>query len=138
MTKSKGVGRGGVRSGAGRAPKVAKVDWDAIGLAYFTTNKPIEDICAEHGLAYGDLLAYSISNHWVARPVKRPAHDLGDLSSALAMELWGQCRVGDRARRFVAAMVALNARLDDIAAPLQISVGDLKKEFSKELAGARA
>jgi hypothetical protein len=45
MTKSKGVGRGGARKGAGRRLDVAKVDWDAIVRAYFAGRDTIEEIC---------------------------------------------------------------------------------------------
>jgi hypothetical protein len=36
MTKSKGIGRGGVRKGSGRRPAISKVDWEALGRAYFS------------------------------------------------------------------------------------------------------
>jgi hypothetical protein len=90
------------------------------------------------GLRYGDLLAYAASNHWVRGPVKRHAEDLGDLASALALQMFGSSPLRDRSKRFVAAMVALGAQLSDIADPLQVSEDDLKREFARELAGTRA
>ena len=87
MTKSKGVGRGGVRAGAGRPPKA--VDWDAVGRAYYTGTESLDHVCAAHGVNYGDLLAYGANNHWLQRrPTKAHPDDLGGLASALALAMW--------------------------------------------------
>jgi hypothetical protein len=138
VTKSKGVGRGGIRSGAGRRPDVAKVDWDAIGRAYFTGTQTLDDICASFGVSYGDLLAYGASNHWLQhRPTKSHPDDVGDLASALANEMFSVVDVANRAPRFVAAMVALGARETDIAEVLRVGVPALRTEFAKQLSGSR-
>src|SRR3954447_1577345 len=134
MTKSKGVGRGGVRQGAGRRPRVSTVDWDAVGRAYFTGNQTLDEICASFGVTYGDLLAFGAQNHRLQRRPTRPhPDDVGDLASALALEMFSVGKVADRARRFVAAMAALGARDTDIAEVLQIGLQALKAEFGKEL-----
>jgi hypothetical protein len=134
MTKSKGLGRGGVRQGAGRRPRISTVDWDAVGRAYFTGNQSLEEICGSYGVSHGDLLAYGAQNHWLARrPRSSHPDDVGDLASALALEMFSVEGVANRAPRFVAAMVALGARETDIAEVLQIGLAALKSEFSKEL-----
>jgi hypothetical protein len=134
MTKSKGIGRGGVRQGAGRRPRVSTVDWDAVGRAFFTGNESLDEICASFGVTYGDLLAYGAQNHWLQRRPPRPhPDDVGDLASALALEMFSVEGVANRAPRFVAAMVALGARETDIAEVLKIGLPTLKAEFSKEL-----
>jgi len=140
MTKSKGVGRGGIRKGAGRIPKAAKVDWDAVGRAYFTSDKPIEDICRSFGIDYGDLLTHATSAHWVLnRPSTKPSDaqhpaDLGGCASALALAMFSNDSVSTRARRFVAAMACLGEHKSDIAAALEISERQLLEEFKKEVA----
>jgi hypothetical protein len=135
MTKSKGIGRGGVRKGSGRRPDVAKVDWEALGRAYFSGKDTIEDICASFGVGYGDLLAYAAGHHWLLRPSPhRHPEDPGDLGSALALEMYS-VDVNSRGPRFVAAMVMLGAREVDIAAPLNIPVEQLRAQFAKELRG---
>jgi hypothetical protein len=134
MTKSKGVGRGGVRPGAGRRPRVSTVDWDAVGRAYFTGRQSLDEICASFGVSHGDLLAYGAQNHWLPRrPIKPHPDDVGDLASALATEMFSVEGVANRAPRFVAAMVALGARETDIAEVLQIGLPALKAEFGREL-----
>jgi hypothetical protein len=134
MTKSKGVGKGGARPGAGRRPRVATIDWDAVGRAYFAGHQSLDEICNSFGVTYGDLLAYGAQNYWLQRRPRRPHPDeLGDLSSALALQMFSVERVADRAPRFVAAMVALGARDIDIAEILQVGLSQLKSEFGKEL-----
>ena len=134
MTKSKGVGRGGFRQGAGRRPRVSTVDWDAVARAYFVGNQTLDEICASFGVTYGDLLAYGAQHHWLQRrPTRLHPDDVGDLASALAMEMFSVEGVANRAPRFVAAMVALGARETDIAEVLKIGLPTLKAEFSKEL-----
>jgi hypothetical protein len=134
MTKSKGIGRGGVRKGSGRRPAAAKVDWEALGRAYFSGKDTIEDICASFGVGYGDLLSYATSRSWV-RPSPPPhPSDLGELGSALALAMFSVDGVTNRARRFVAAMAILDAYPPDIAEALHISEEALKAEFKKELA----
>jgi hypothetical protein len=86
MTKSKGVGRGGVRPGSGRKSKAAKADWDAIARAYFRGSETIEDICEKFGVSYGDLLSYAAANHWVTpRPVGQHLEDLGDMAQRVGL-----------------------------------------------------
>jgi len=139
MTKSKGVGRGGVRKGAGRKPDAAKADWDAIARAYFAGSVPIEEICKTFGVSYGELLAYAAHNHWTQpRPAGRHLEDLGDMASALAWALLDETHesTSHRTRRFVGAMVALEVRARDIADVLHVSEESLRAEFPKELAGA--
>jgi hypothetical protein len=139
MTKSKGVGRGGVRPGAGRRPRVSTVDWDAVGRAYYTGNETIEAICNKFGIGYGDLLAHGANSHWMLRrPSRSHPDDLGDLAGALASEMYSADDGEVQRRRFVAAMVALNARECDIAEVLQMDLADLKKRFPKQLAGTRS
>jgi hypothetical protein len=137
MTKSKGVGRGGPREGAGRRPKVATVDWEAVAKAYYVGSDSLDDLLAKFGLKYADLLAYGADHHWMQRrPKRRHPDDLGDLAGALAEQLcWVD--IDDRQRRFVAAMAALGARTVDIAEVLQCGEPELKDQFKKELAGAR-
>jgi hypothetical protein len=138
MTKSKGVGRGGVRPGAGRRPRTSTVDWDAVGRAYYTGNETIEAICNKFGIGYGDLLAHGASSHWLLRrPTRSHPDDLGDLAGALALEMYSPDTSDVQRRRFVAAMVALDARECDIAEVLQMDLPDLKKNFAKQLAGTR-
>jgi hypothetical protein len=135
VTKSKGVGRGGSRQGAGRRPRVATIDWDAVARAYHTGSESLDDILASFDLSHGDLLAYAASHHWLQRRPRGQQHpdDLGDLASALAHEMFSVEGVANRAPRFVAAMVALGARDIDIAEALQIGLPALKVEFSREL-----
>lgn len=138
MTKSKGVGRGGARKGAGRRPDVAKVDWDAVARAYFAGTDPIEKICETFGVSYGELLSYAAHNHWVMpRPAGRHLEDLGDMASALAWALLDRRdeRTADRTRRFVGAMAKLETGVGDIAEVLHVSKESLRAEFPKELAG---
>lgn len=135
MTKSKGVGRGGVRKGAGRLPDVAKIDWDAVGRAYFTGTESLEEILSKFGVRYGDLLAYGANNHWMQRRPTRPhPDDLGSLASALAMAAYSVEHTPNRTRRFVAAMVALDEDDINIADALNLDVEVLRREFKKELA----
>jgi hypothetical protein len=135
VTKSKGLGRGGVRPNAGRRPKISTIDWNAIGLAYYTGTQSLDDVCASFGVTYGDLLAYGAQNHWLTRrPTRAHPDDLGDLASALAMEMFSIDGVANRASRFVAAMTALGAKEQEIAEVLHIGVPALKAEFAKELA----
>ena len=134
MTKSKGIGRGGIRKGSGRRPAAAKVDWEALGRAYFSGKDTVEDICASFGVGYGDLLSYAVNNHWVHPSSKRHPEDPGDLGSALALEMYS-VDVNNRGPRFVAAMVMLGAREVDIAEPLNIPVEQLRAQFAKELRG---
>src|SRR2546429_9274453 len=89
--KSNNQKRGGKRPGAGRPrgsvgpDEARKIDWDAIGRAYFTGSQKLDDICAEFGVTYGDLLAYGAQNHWLQRrPTISHPDDVGDLASALA------------------------------------------------------
>ena len=138
MTKSKGVGRGGVRPGAGRRPRVSTVDWDAVGCAYYTGTETIEAICNKFGIGYGDLLAHGASSHWMLRrPTRSHPDDLGDLAGALAKEIYALDNGTANRRRFVAAMVALNARECDIAEVLGVDVPELKEQFAKQLAVTR-
>jgi hypothetical protein len=140
MTKSKGVGRGGHRRGAGRKPRAAAVDWNAIARAYFAGRGTVDDICEKFGVSYGDLLTYAAANHWVTpRPFGRHLEDLGDMASALAWALLDERdeTIAHRSRRFVGAMVALEVPARDIAAVLHVSEASLRSEFPKELAEAR-
>jgi hypothetical protein len=135
MTKSKGIGRGGVRKGSGRRPAIAKVDWEALGRAYFSGKDTIENVCRSFGVTYGELLAYAVGHHWVLHPSpSRHPDDPGDLGSALAIEMYS-VDVNNRARRFVAAMVKLGADEADIADPLNIPVETLRRQFARELHG---
>jgi hypothetical protein len=63
--------------------------------------------------------------------------DLGSLASALAIAMWAVDHTASRARRFVAAMVALGEHEIEIAQALNIPVEALRREFGKELAAAR-
>jgi hypothetical protein len=139
MTKSKGVGRGGVRPGAGRRPRVSTVDWGAVGRAYYTGSETIEAICNKFGVGYGDLLAHAAKSHWMLRrPTRSHPDDLGDLAGALALAMYsGDDSAKKTQQRFVAAMVALNERECDIAEALQMDLLDLKASFAKQLAGTR-
>jgi hypothetical protein len=140
MTKSKGVGRGGARTGSGRKSKAAKADWDKIAREYFAGRETVEDICEKFGVSGGDLLAYAASNKWVTpRPLGRHLEDLGDMASALAWALLDEREetVANRSRRFVKAMVSLDVCVGDIADVLHVSPASLRSEFPKELAGAR-
>ena len=138
MTKSKGVGRGGVRPGAGRRPRVSTVDWDAVGCAYYTGTETIEAICDKFGIGYGDLLAHGASSHWMLRrPTRSHPDDLGDLAGALAKEIYALDNGTANRQRFVAAMVALNARECDIAEVLGVDVPELKEQFAKQLVVTR-
>ncbi|MBR1154510.1 hypothetical protein JQ575_28340 [Bradyrhizobium sp. JYMT SZCCT0428] len=112
---------------------MATIDWNQVGLSYFKGSESLDDILASFNLSHGDLLAYAASNHWMRRPNKPHPDDLGDLASALAMEMFSIEKVADRGSRFVSAMVALGARDADIAEALKISLPALKAEFSKEL-----
>jgi hypothetical protein len=137
MTKSKGVGRGGVRKGAGRLPDVAKTDWDAVGRAYYTGTEGLEAICNKFGIGYGDLLVHSASAHWMQRrPTRAHPDDLGSLANYLALAMYSADQTPDRARRFVAAMVALDENEIEIADALNVAFETLRREFKKEL-GAR-
>jgi hypothetical protein len=142
MTKSKGVGRGGVRTGAGRKSRAAQADWDAIARVYFAgTDNSIEKICQTFGVSYGDLLAYAAANNWVPPQAggRRNPEDLGDMASALAWALIDERdeSIAHRTRRFVGAMVKLEVSAEDIAHVLHISEKALRAEFPKELAGVR-
>jgi len=138
MTKSKGLGRGGVRPGAGRRPRVSTVDWDAVGRAYYVGTETIEAICNKFDIGYGDLLAHGASSHWMLRrPTRSHPDDLGDLAGALAKEIYALDNGTANRRRFVAAMVALNARECDIAEVLGVDVPELKEQFAKQLAVTR-
>ncbi|MFB9262275.1 hypothetical protein ACFFWD_03685 [Bradyrhizobium erythrophlei] len=140
MTKSKGLGRGGTRVGAGRKPSAAKVDWDAVARAYFAGRGTVDEICQQFGVSYGDLLAYAAHNHWITpRPFGRHLEDLGDMASALAWALLDERNesTAHRTRRFVGAMVKLEVRVSHIADVLHVSEEALRAEFPKELAGAR-
>jgi hypothetical protein len=141
MTKSKGLGRGGARKGAGRLPNAAKVDWDAIARVYFAGTDTADKICQTFGVSYGDLLAYAAANHWVPPRAggRRNPEDLGDMASALAWALIDERdeSIANRTRRFVGAMVKLEVRVSEIADVLHVSEDSLRAEFPKELAGAR-
>jgi hypothetical protein len=137
MTKSKGVGRGGIRPNSGRKSKAAKADWDAIARAYFAGSDPIEEICGKFGVGYGDLLSFAASNHWVMpRPVGQHFEDLGDMASALAWALLDKTdeTVTHRSRRFVGAMLKLEVSAKDIADVLRVSEESFRSEFAKQIA----
>jgi hypothetical protein len=134
MTKSKGVGRGGARKGSGRQPNAAKVDWEAVGRAYFSGTKTVDDICAQFGVKYGDLLAYAASRKWCRPSPRRHPDDIGELGSALAFTMFS-VSPANRTRCFVAAMAKLGAETSEIADVLQASELDLRAEFAKELRG---
>ncbi|WP_371423289.1 hypothetical protein [Tardiphaga sp.] len=133
MTKSKGMGRGGVRKGAGRKPAAAKVDWDAVARDYFTGTEDMEELLERHGLSYGALMAYATANQWIRRPRKRLDDDIGDMASELAVVFWAIDGALNRARRFVAAMTALGVSAENIAPHLGISERSLKQDFAREL-----
>jgi hypothetical protein len=138
MTKSTGIGRGGARKGAGRRSAAASVDWDELGRAYFTGTQSLDGILARFGVSYGDLLAHGAASHWMQRrPTRAHPDDLGSLASALAIAMWEVDHTAGRARRFVAAMVALGEHEIEIAQALNIPVEVLRREFGKELAAAR-
>lgn len=140
MTKSKGVGRGGARRGAGRKSNAAKADWDEIARAYFAGRGTVDDICLKFGVGMGDLLAYAAKNQWVTpRPIGRHQEDLGDMASALAWALLDEREelIAHRTKRFVRAMVQLEVPVNDIADVLHVSERALRAEFPKELAGVR-
>jgi hypothetical protein len=131
-------GRGGLRKGAGRKPKVAKTDWNAVGQAYFSGREHPHEVCVRFGVTFGDLLAYAAARGWVWPAPDGHPDDMGELGSALAVAMFGVAGgVRQRARSFVAAMAKLNAHVPDIAAALHVSESDLRAEFPKELAGAR-
>jgi hypothetical protein len=136
MTKSKGVGRGGVRKGAGRQPNAAKIDWDAVGRAYFSGAATVDNICASFGLGYGDLLAYAASRKWCRPSPKAHPDDIGELSSALAFAMFS-VKPANRIRCFVAAMAKLETDMSEIADVLQVSKSELRADFAKELADVR-
>jgi hypothetical protein len=118
--------------------RVSTVDWDAVGRAYYTGTETIEAICAKFGIGYGDLLAHGTSSHWMLRrPTRSHPDDLGDLAGVLALEMYSRDASDVQRRRFVAAMVALDARECDIAEVLQMDMPELKKNFAKQLAGTR-
>jgi hypothetical protein len=137
MTKSKGMGRGGVRTGAGRKPRSAKADWDAIARVYFAGTDTIEKICQTFSVSYGDLLAYAAANHWVPPRAggRRNPEDLGDMASALAWALIDERdeSITHRTRRFVGAMVKLEASAEDIADVLHVSEKRYEPSFRKNL-----
>ncbi|MBR1151931.1 hypothetical protein [Bradyrhizobium sp. JYMT SZCCT0428] len=113
---------------------MATVDWNAVGRAYFTGSAPLDEILSSFDLSHGDLLAFAATNHWmIQRPTKPHPDDLGNLASALAMEMFSVDGVANRAPRFVAAMTALGARDVDIAEALQIGLPALRAEFGREL-----
>lgn len=135
MTQSKGKGRGGARKGAGRKRKSAKVDWNAVGRAYFVGREHAHDICAKFNVTHGDLLAYAAARGWIWPSPDGHADDFGELGSALAVAMFDvNGGVQQRARCFVRAMVALGADLGDIADALHITREALRAEFSRELA----
>jgi hypothetical protein len=131
VTISKGVGRGGVRPGAGRKPKA--INWEAIAQAYFTGQETPEDVCQKFNVTLGDLFIHAQSEGWIHRPYKPHPADVGRLGSALAHAMISVDGAGTRSSRFVAAMAKLGSPLIDIAAALEISVGALRSEFRKEL-----
>ena len=133
MTQSKGIGRGGARKGAGRKPSAAKVDWNEVGRAYFSGSKSVGEICESFGVDFGDLLAYGAANHWVRPSTKPHPDEIGDMGSALALQMFSIDGVNKRARCFVAAMVRLEARPQDIAEVLGVSEDSLRAEFPREL-----
>jgi hypothetical protein len=142
MTKSKGMGRGGVRTGAGRKSRAVKADWDAIARVYFAgADGDLTEICRTFGVSYRDLLAYAAANHWVPPRAggRRNPEDLGDMASALAWALIDERdeSIAHRTRRFVGAMVKLEVSAEHIADVLHVSEKALRAEFPKELAGVR-
>lgn len=111
------------------------MNWDLVANAYFTGDASLEAILASFDLSYADLLAFAAKNHWMLQRPKKPhPDDLGNLASALAMEMFGIEKLADRPRRFVAAMTVLGARPIDIAEVLQVDLVALQAEFGKELA----
>lgn len=136
MTKSKGVGRGGLRKGAGRKATASKVDWDAVARGYFAGNEPLDDMLDRHGVSHGMLLAYATANQWV-RPRRRHADDICELASELAVRMWEIDGVTNRAKRFVAAMTVLGVEPEHIAPSLGISEGSLRADFARELSVGR-
>jgi hypothetical protein len=133
MTKSKGVGRGGVRKGAGRKSAEAKVDWDAVARAYFTGTETHDDLLERFGVSPGALLAYAATRQWIWRPERRHVDDVGEMASELAVRMWEIDGVTNRAKRFVAAMTALGVEPEHIAPSLGISERSLKADFAREL-----
>lgn len=135
MEKSK-KGRGGARKGAGRKRKVARADWNAVARSYFVGRKHAHEICADHGVSLGDLLAYAAARGWIWPSPDGHPDDMGELGSALAVAMFGVDGIQRRARLFIAAMLKLEAPICDIAAALHVSEKELRAEFSKELAEA--
>ena len=138
MTKSKGVGRGGVRSGAGRASKAAKVDWDAVGRAYFNGKEALDDTLDRLGLSHGMLLAYATAHHWIKPRAQQHPDAVDEMASELAVRMWEIDGVTKRAKCFVAAMTVLGVTPEHIAPSLGISEKSLRSEFAKELSFAKA
>ena len=88
MKESK-KGRGGVRKGAGRKPKVAKVDWNVVGRAYFSGRESAPEICGRFNVTFGDLLAYAAARGWIWPSPDGHPDDMGELGSALAVAMFG-------------------------------------------------
>jgi hypothetical protein len=114
--------------------KPRAVDWASISDRYFKTDDSVRAIARAFGITEAAIRKHAIESGWV-RPSKASAEDIGRLASSLALAMISIDGVSNRAKRFVAAMVKLDARPVDIADGLEISETALRSEFANELRG---
>ena len=114
--------------------KPQAVDWTGVSDRYFKTEDSVRAIARKFGVSEAAVRKHATERGWV-RPSKASPEDVGRLASSLALAMISIDGVSNRAKRFVAAMVKLDARPVDIADGLEISENALRAEFANEMRG---
>jgi hypothetical protein len=114
-------------------------DWPAIAVQYFDGLTSIRAIATAHGnVTEAGIRRHAAAHGWGARRSTTSASSaVSTLVHALGVRLAMTDGVGDRARGFVRAMIALRASHQEIASALQISEAALVAEFASEIEGAQ-
>jgi hypothetical protein len=110
-------------------------DWPAIAVQYFDGLTSIRAIAAAHGnVTEAGIRRHAAAHGWGPRRSTMSASSaVSTLAHALGVRLALIDGVGDRARVFVRAMIALRASHQEITTALQISEAALVAEFAAEI-----
>jgi hypothetical protein len=123
----------GAMSNTHRKPR--SINWAGISDSYFKTDHSLRSIAREFGVTEAAIRKHATQHGWVRPDKVAGAEDIGRLASSLALAMISIDGVSNRAKRFVAAMVKLDARPVDIADGLEISEDALRAEFANEMRG---
>jgi hypothetical protein len=116
-----------------RKPKA--IDWTGVSDQYFKSDKSLRSIAREFGITDTAIRKHAADRGWVRPDKAGGTEDIGRLASSLALAMISIDGVSNRSKRFVSAMVKLNAGPVEIADGLEISEAALRAEFANELRG---